>query len=84
MFTLNNVIAVYSLIRFSGPEVMIHAYWHFGLRRSHTRSKKYTPILFLWFYYVFLNKGPRAQRAENFRSEKYTLKEKYSLIEIRA
>ena len=52
----------------------------FGLRRSHTRLKIYTPTLFLWLYYVFLNKGPRAQRAENCRLENFALKEKNSLL----
>ena len=51
----------------------------FGLRRSLTRFKNTREFFFLSFYYVFLNTA----RAEIFRSEKYTLKEKYSLIEIR-
>ena len=43
---------IYTLIRFSGPEVVIfasksiHAYWLLALRPSHTRLKRYPPILF--------------------------------------
>ena len=32
----------------------------FGLRRSHTRLKNTREFFFLWFYYVFISKGPRA------------------------
>ena len=56
----------------------MHAYWHLTCGVVGVCFKKYTRILFPMVYYVFLN------RAEIFRSEKYTLKEKYSLIEIRA
>ena len=50
----------------------------FGLRRSHTRLNPYTPILFSMVLLHF------SARTENVRSENYTLKEKYSLVKIRA
>ena len=81
---------VYALIEFSGPEVVIfpqkpiYAYWHPAPRPSHTRLKRYTPIVFSRVVLCFLNKGPRAQRAENFEAISYTLNNMYALIEIRA
>ena len=75
----------------------MHAYWVFGpggsdirlktdtrLLASGQKLKRYTLIDFLWFYYVFLDKGPRAQRAEKFEAMSYTLKNICSVIEIRA
>ena len=80
---------IYTLIRFSGPEVVIFAYsyisayWHLALRPSRTRLKNWhANSFFHCFTMFFLRKGRRAQRAENFEAISYTLKKIYSLIRI--
>jgi hypothetical protein len=67
---------VYLFFRSGGSDIRllaIHAYWHSALRPSHTRFKRYTPNVFSGFTMFFLSRGPRAQRAEYFRSEQYSL-----------
>ena len=60
-----------ALICFSGSEVVIfalkhiHAHWHSVPRSSHTFLKRYTPIVFLWFHFVFLKqRSARAARGK--------------------
>ena len=88
--TPHSVIAVY--IRFLGCRVQRQCYslekmytlidiW--PAAQSYTRKSIHT-IFFYGFTKFFLSRGPRAQlRAEKFRSEKYTLKENYTLIRFR-
>ena len=69
-------IHAYWLFGSRGSDIRLQTYTRlleFGLRPSHTRLKRYTPIVFLRFYFFFFSStGPRAARAENFESTSYT------------
>jgi len=83
--TRHIVIAVY--ICFSGPEVVIFAYWWYtligilpcGLVIRASNDTRQMCFLWLTFTMFFLSRGPRTQRAEYFRSEPYSL-QKYTRL----